>query len=109
MAARKIGKLLLIIVWSIIFTTNVFMSKHSTSHSCARFLLHSPICFEVWEECYVTVCGHSFWYTQVLVNACCLTWVMGEGGGSQHGGEGVEYLKYLAACGRGDGVPGFLL
>ena len=67
MAARKIGKLLLIIVWSIIFTTNVFMSKHSTSHSCARFLLHSPICFEVWEECYVTVCGHSFWYAQVLV------------------------------------------
>ena len=34
---------------------------------------------------------------------------MGGGGGSQHEGEGVELLKYLAACGRGDGVPGFLL
>ena len=30
------------------------------------FLHPSPICIQVWEEVYVTVCGHSFWLVVVI-------------------------------------------
>ena len=64
----------------------------------------SPVCLEIIQECYVTACGHSFWYANW---SCSLTWLQSwvcGGGVLAARGVGVECLH---GCTRGgSGVPG---